>query len=119
MNPTPTTDTQRLRELLEAATPEEIKTITTHKCKVMVLTIHERGEKWHAEFLRESDAELYKALRNAAPALLDELEDLRQLKKEIDGDGLVPATRVQFLEDISSERDKLRRENEELKAKLR
>lgn len=121
MNPTPTTDTQRLRELLAEATPGPWSTydayhIGSNNIRLFHTSyyIGSIGNSDATKVQNEMDAELIAALRNAAPALLDELDDLRQLKKEIDGDGLVPATRVQFLEDISTERDKLREEVERL-----
>ena len=54
-------------------------------------------ELWHR------NAELAKR----AGELEDELSDLRQFKREIDGDGCVPATRVQLLDDVIADRDRL------------
>lgn len=125
MNPTPTTDTQRLRELLAAATQGE------HKILGGIVYVSGIPENL-AIFEHEGDGILHIALRNAVPALLDELDSLRtkaaKLTAALDAifDGaenpevmsinLDMATR---LAEANAERDSLRRENEELKSKLR
>lgn len=66
------TDIATLRKLLAEATPGPWDEDT---CLIQACAFS--GGHAHAEFIEPTDATLIVALRNAAPALLDELERLR------------------------------------------
>ncbi len=111
-----TTETARLRELLGAATKGSLH-VVAHDGGVEVRDVNSRSV---ADFAWHKDAVLFVALRDAAPAMLDELDALRgkaatydELKENLPVDWPCqhPETGVSVLDDVKNliaDRDALR-----------
>lgn len=115
MNP-PTTDTQRLRVLLAAATPGIVEA-GDDGTNDLILVIEETTQTEIVLFVSDEstreDRDLFIALRNEAPALLDEIDRLRDTAARLRYYHEQKETENrQIYEEVSELETKLRRECE-------